>query len=399
MGKHFFLATFFVGGLSCPPQATRGDNYLHIFDPRIHWFSLINSLVIVVFLCAMVSMIVYRSVSRDISRYNAIDLSEDVQEDWGWKLVHGEVFRTPNNPLILSALVGNGAQLCAMVGVTLVFALLGFLSPSNRGSLATVMMICWTFFGSVSGYVSSRVYATLGGTERRKNAFFTATVLPTFIFAVVFLLNLFLIAANSSGAVPFGTLLLIVLLWFGISAPLSSVGAYFGARTGAISHPVRVHAIPRQIPPPPKYLRPWATALLGGILPFGAAFVEMYFVLSSLFASRAYYAFGFLALTAGVVGLTTATVTILFTYFLLCAEEYRWHWRAFVTGGGSAFWLLAYGLFYWVSRLSLDSFSSVALYLGYLFLLVILDFLVTGTIGFLATYWAIRKLYSSIRID
>ena len=66
-----------------------------------------------------------------------------------------------------------------------------------------------------------------------------------------------------------------------------------------------------------------ATTLLGGILPFGAAFVELYFVLSSLFASRAYYAFGFLALTAGVVGLTTATVTILFTYFLLCAEEYR----------------------------------------------------------------------------
>jgi hypothetical protein len=44
---------------------------------------------------------------------------EDVQEDWGWKLVHGEVFRTPNNPLVLAALVGNGAQLCSMVGVTL----------------------------------------------------------------------------------------------------------------------------------------------------------------------------------------------------------------------------------------------------------------------------------------
>lgn len=52
--------------------------------------------------------------------------------------------------------------------------------------------------------------------------------------------------------------------------------------------------------------------------------MELYFVLSSLFASRAYYAFGFLALTAGVVALTTATVTILFTYFLLCAEEYRY---------------------------------------------------------------------------
>lgn len=118
-----------------------------------------------------------------ISRYNAIDLSvrvlvvpfagfpitliyiqEDVQEDWGWKLVHGEVFRTPRFPMVLAIVVGNGAQLCVMVGVTLgihapsfptyivnfvslVFALLGFLSPSNRGSLATVMMVCWSFFG------------------------------------------------------------------------------------------------------------------------------------------------------------------------------------------------------------------------------------------------------------
>lgn len=85
------------------------------------------------------------------------------------------------------------------------------------------------------------------------------------------------------------------------------------------------------------------TLLLAGILPFGkysssfsfsllnsfinavgAVFVELYFIMSSLFASHAYYAFGFLALTAGVVALTTGTVTILFTYFNLCTEEYRY---------------------------------------------------------------------------
>ena len=51
--------------------------------------------------------------------------------------------------------------------------------------------------------------------------------------------------------------------------------------------------------------------------------MELYFVMSSLFASRAYYAFGFMALTTSVFALTTATVTILFAYFNLCAEEYR----------------------------------------------------------------------------
>ncbi|KAG5653985.1 hypothetical protein H0H81_008567 [Sphagnurus paluster] len=396
--------------------ATRWDSYLHILDPRIHWFSLVNSIVIAVFLCVMVSMILVRSVSRDISRYNAIDLSEDVQEDWGWKLVHGEVFRTPQNPMVLSIMVGNGAQLCAMVGVTLVFALLGFLSPSNRGSLATVMMVFWSLFGGIGGYISSRLYASLGGTNRRKNSFLTATVLPSIVFMIFFILNLCLLFAGSSGAVPFGTMALIVLLWFGISAPLSWVGSYFGGRKGAIQHPVRVNQIPRQIPPGPKYLRPWSAALLSGILPFGmvpfidhrdmfltlaagAAFIELYYVLTSLFASRAYYAFGFLALTAGVVTLTTATVTILFTYFILCAEEYRWHWRAFLTGGGSAIWVFGYGLFYWATRLSLDSASGVVIYLGYLILLTLVDFLATGTIGFLASYWAVRRLYSAIRVD
>lgn len=90
-----------------------------MFDPRIHWFSLVNSLVIVIFLCVMVATILLRTVSRDISRYNAIDLSEDVQEDWGWKLVHGEVFRPPPHPMLLSVMVGTGSQLCAMVSVTL----------------------------------------------------------------------------------------------------------------------------------------------------------------------------------------------------------------------------------------------------------------------------------------
>jgi Endomembrane protein 70 len=42
----------------------------------------------------------------------------------------------------------------------------------------------------------------------------------------------------------------------------------------------------------------------------------------------------------GVVGLTTATVTILFTYFILCAEEYRWHWRAFLVSEFGAIYLI-----------------------------------------------------------
>ncbi|KAG8816109.1 hypothetical protein FRC17_000460, partial [Serendipita sp. 399] len=231
--KNEFYYTYSVSWEASPTVwATRWDNYLRIYDPKIHTFSLINSLVMVIFLCGLVSSLLLKSVKGDISRYNAIDLDEDVQEDYGWKLVHGEVFRTPKSPILLSVLVGNGTQLCAMIGVTLIFATLGFLSPSNRGALATVMLMSWTFFGVIGGYMATRTYMTMGGTDHRKLIFLTSFLLPTFIFAVVFLMNLILVFKESSGAVPFGTMLFIVFLWFAISVPLISVGAWLGKKHG-----------------------------------------------------------------------------------------------------------------------------------------------------------------------
>ena len=73
-------------------------------------------------------------------------------------------------------------------------------------------------------------------------------------------------------------MLLIVVLWFGISAPLSAIGSYIGSRQGVrtnifslvgyltrplqgVSHPVRVNQIPRQIPPTPRYLQPWVRCM------------------------------------------------------------------------------------------------------------------------------------------
>lgn len=41
-------------------------------------------------------------------------------------------------------------------------------------------------------------------------------------------MNLILWVEGSSAAIPFGTLVAILAMWFGISVPLTFVGAYFG---------------------------------------------------------------------------------------------------------------------------------------------------------------------------
>jgi hypothetical protein len=50
-----------------------------------------------------------------------------VSEESGWKLVHGDVFRVPRNLVLLSALVGSGAQLAMLVLLVILLAIVGML--------------------------------------------------------------------------------------------------------------------------------------------------------------------------------------------------------------------------------------------------------------------------------
>ncbi|KAL2256303.1 hypothetical protein VTK26DRAFT_1875 [Humicola hyalothermophila] len=391
--------------------ATRWDKYLHVFDPKIHWFSLINSAIIVVFLVLTVMSILVRALKKDIARYNRLDqinlddlsgtsaFEDGIQEDSGWKLVHGDVFRTPSRPLLLSVFLGNGAQLFVMAGLTIAFALLGFLSPSNRGSLGTIMVLLYTVLGFVGGYTSARMYKSMQGDKWKMCIVLTPLLVPGIVFATFFMLDLFLWAESSSGAVPFTTMLVIVLIWFLISVPLSFVGSWLGFRAPAIEPPVRTNQIPRQIPPVTTYLKPIPSMLLVGLLPFGAIFVELYFIMSSIWFSKIYYMFGFLFLCYGLMILTCASVTVLMVYFLLCAENYNWQWRAFFAAGTTAGYIFLNALVYWVSKLSLSGLTGSVLYIGYSALISFLVFILTGSIGFFASWLFVRKIYSSIKID
>ncbi|MBN3282486.1 TM9S2 protein, partial [Polyodon spathula] len=189
--------------------------------------SIMNSLVIVLFLSGMVAMIMLRTLHKDIARYNQVD-QEEAQEESGWKQVHGDVFRPPRKGMLLSVFLGQGTQIFIMTFITLFLACLGFLSPANRGALMTCSMVLWVLLGTPAGYVSARMYKTFGGEKWKTNVLLTALLCPGVVFSDFFIMNLILWVKGSSAAIPFGTLVAVLAMWFGISVPLTFLGAYFG---------------------------------------------------------------------------------------------------------------------------------------------------------------------------
>lgn len=138
---------------------------------------------------------------------------------------------------------------------------------------------------------------------------------------------------------------------------------------------------------------------VGGSLPFGAIFVELFYIMSSVWSNKIFYLFGFLLVVSGFLIATISLMSVILTYLQLCSENYSWWWRSFFISGSTGIYVFLYGLFYYSTRLNIGAGSSSVLYFGYTFILSLFIFLMTGSIGFFASFLFVQNIYNSIKID
>ena len=367
-------------------------------DDEIHYFAIVNSLMIVLFLSGVVAMIMFRTLHKDISSYNEMQTLEEAQEESGWKLVHGDIFRPPSTlPMVLAVLAGTGLQIMAMLVCTMICALFGLTSPSNRGGLVTTLLLLYVFMGSVAGYASARVYRLFNGKQWKQSTLLTATLYPGSMGLIFLAINTFVAIHGSSTASPLTTLLALIMLWFGVSTPLVFIGSYFGFRKENIEVPVRTNQICRHIPEQVWYTHPAFAIALGGVLPFGAVVIELYFIMSAMWLHQLYVVFGFLFIVLLILIITCAEITIVMCYFQLCNEDYRWWWRSFLSSGSSGGYLLLYSAWYYFSKLKIEGLVPTVLYFAYMSMAALTFTVLTGSIGFFACLWFTRRIYSAIK--
>lgn len=396
--------------------ADRWDIYMmESPDNEIHYFAIVNSLMIAFLLTGVVLVIMLRALKKDIAQYNTMDLNinmgmgmadddhVNIMEETGWKLVHGDVFRPPmRGRTLLSVSVGTGLQIGTSVFLTLMASAARFLNPMRKGQTLSYVVILYVLSGSVAGYTSAKLYKFFHGKAWKRTTLMTAAAFPGVLFTLFVALNfiLHLALGKASAAVSFWTMLLMFLLWICVSAPLVFIGAFFGYKSDKIQVPTKTTQIARFIPDSNSWFVKFPhCALMAGILPFASVAIELSFIMNALWINQIYYIMGFLTVVCFVFTLSCSTMAMVMCYCQLCNEDHRWWWKSFFNGASTGFYLFLYSLWYLVFKLELVGLLSLVVYISYMGLICFAFALYCGGVAVISSFWFCTKIYGAVKVE
>lgn len=383
--------------------ANRFSSYLDpgFFENNVHWFSIFNSFVMVLLLCGLVLLILYRTVNKDYDFYNSQEneISEFV-ETKGWKQVAGDAFKAPEFLPFFTTAVSTGWHLCFLTFFAIFTSMLHPMY-TERGSSAYYLLIEYSLLGTVSGFQCGSMYTEYKGKKWFGTAIFTSFSFPMLILSIGGNLTLTATLYSSSAAIPFLTILEIGGLFFFLYLPLFFLGLMIGKRY-RLKRPItqRINSIQSPILREKKfYNSPAVLITLGGILPFSSIYIEVYYIFTSFWNYKFYYVYGFTLVSFILFGLSVGCVAIVASYSTLNSEDYRWHWISFASPGSVGVYLYIYSVYFYFFKTKMTGYLQFIFYFSYITVGSIYVSLIAGAIGYTSSYYFVKRIYSNIKSE
>lgn len=162
----------------------------------------------------------------------------------GWKQHQREVFRPPRNRLILSVMVGAGAQVITVVVIALsVMAAKGYhYFELEDTQIALLLKQLLVYSSIIAGYACTRVYKMWAGQNWMGCAILTSLVLPLTLTISLTIENSMRLLED---AISYSLLEMFFMpvVWIIGAVPLGIIGGYIGFKRRAIKNPFSVHAV------------------------------------------------------------------------------------------------------------------------------------------------------------
>ncbi|XP_045832320.1 transmembrane 9 superfamily member 5 [Trifolium pratense] len=361
---------------------------------QVHWFSFINSIVIILLLIGLLALLYTRHLKSDLKKYsNANEEDREV----GWKSIHGDVFKHPPNSSLFFAVVGTGTQLLILLSFLLFLAFIGTLYPYNRGGLSNCLVLLFTLSSVFAGYSTASFHGQFAENGWERSVGLAGILYIGPVFVIVSILNIIAISYRVTAGLPLGSIIVILSLYAFVAIPLLAFGGVIGYRFRSVfQRPSATKRYPKEIQQLSWYRRTPFQMFIGGFVPFSAIVLQLHQVYASMWGYKIYTLPGILVATLITVVVIVALVNIGLTYIQLSVEDHEWWWRSVLCGGSTAIFMFGYGIYFY-ARSTMSGFLQLSFFLGYNACICYAFFLIFGTISFRVSLLFVRHIYHNVK--
>ena len=403
--------------------ASRWDIYTSMdnaIPDNIHWYSFFNSMISLTIIFGII-LFAYLCRLRNAAKLAPIgDNDDDDKEQQDvektepnscrgccagrqmWRSLHGDVFRPPKFALPLAVFCGTGAHLLCTCLVGIFFGTMGLWHQYRQPFMVLDIILVYVALGGIGGFVTEQKCRELGINDRAQRlvaTLWTALGFPGLMYS--FFLGVFVWGKQIESTWDVGTMTILSLLslWLLLMGPLTFLGSLIGRRRILKEFPVEVAEEPRAIPKKNCFMGffwPCFAFLMNAIWPFGAGFVELYFLLSSLWMHYWHQPFLYMAIGFAMVVATCSLVNILTTYWQLCRENHRWWWCSFRNGASTGFLVWLYSANFFFGLDASPALFAYYLYFGSMTLVSVGLAMILGYVGMSSSMRFNRAIYGMI---
>ncbi|KAJ7947991.1 Transmembrane 9 superfamily member [Quillaja saponaria] len=341
---------------------------------HVHWFSLINSIVILLLLMGLVTLLYVRHLKNDLRKYsNSNEEDKDV--------------------------LGTGSQLLTVVFILFFLAFLGILYPYNRGGLFNCLVLLYSLASAIAGYSASSFHCQFTENGLGRTVLLAGVLYTGPLFVTVSVLNMVAVSYGTTAALPFGSIVVILLIYTFLAIPLLALGAVIGYHfRSEFQAPSATSRYPREIPQLTWYRRTPRQMFIGGLLPFSAIALQLHQLYASMWSYKIYTLPPILFVMFIILILITAILSAVLTYIQLSVEDHEWWWRSVLCGGSTAFFMFGCCIYFY-ARSSMNNFMQLSFFIGYNACMCYAFFLMLGTISFRASLLFVRHIYHVVKSE
>lgn len=405
----------------------QNDNIDH--SRGIHLVSFLNSIVLLFLVSLIVAIILFRILKSDLSKSSTLPTTVD--ENNGWKNLNNEVTKKPQYPLVLSMFVSSGLQLMiATVGIIFTTIIKSQFETQPQGSqfnnyqgaFTSFALSCFVLSGIIPSFIGIILYKIFNNDginnpyprlANYKLSILFSGFLPILILSFMIFFNFFVFAKESSNALPFGTIVVLLVLFLLIMLPLGLIGGHYGNKTkfkdSSFYHFASLPKSTKTLKPSPITNTPSRIIkntvflmIMYGLIPFGVVYVELSFILNSIWLEKTsfYYMYGFLFITIIMLMVIIAESAIIGIYINLIVDNNpSWQWLCFRIGCSIGLYIYGYSFYYFFNHLFFRDFVSILLYFAYMGLISLLVGITCGSVSVITGFIFIKKIYSSRKSD